>query len=505
MACWTGGVSGDDASSMMINHQQPDISLPSYMAVNSNTPVNASIARDDNRAKLDYLAPGFKDPEVTHVDIFSLPLRDRMGEILGVLTLFKAVKPGAGSFQLQQLAFIEALASTAAIALENQHLIKAQKDLRDALIQILAGAIDAKSPYTGGHCQRVPIIFLMLAQAACDAKEGPLKQFSLDDAQWEEARLAGWLHDCGKVTTPEYVVDKATKLETIYDRIHEIRTRFEVLKRDAEIASLRAVINGADEQEELRKLEDELRALDDDFAFVAASNHGDVFMDDDALKRLEAIAGRTWRRTLDNRLGVSRDELTRMNREQPQDLPVTESLLMNRQEHIFEREEQDRIPTDSPWQFKMNTPEFLYNKGELYNLSVRRGTLNEEERYKINDHIVQTLIMLGTLPLPEHLRNMPEIAGSHHETMDGKGYPRRITRENMSWTARMMAIADIFEALTASDRPYKPGKTLSQAFKIMDDFKARNCIDPDLYELFIKSGIAQQYAKKYLKPEQIDM
>jgi hypothetical protein len=278
-----------------------------------------------------------------------------------------------------------------------------------------------------------------------------------------------------------------------------------VLKRDAEITSLRAVLNGADAQDERRKLEDMLRALDDDFAFVAASNIGGEFMDDAALERLAAISKRTWQRTLDKRLGVSHDELARMDREPAESLPVTEYLLMNRPEHIFERDEKDRIPPDNPWEFKMETPRLLYNKGELYNLGIRRGTLSEEERYKINDHIVQTILMLGRLPLPEHLRNVPEIVGAHHETMDGKGYPRRVARDNMSWSARMMAIADIFEALTAADRPYKQGKTLSQTLKIMDDFKEHNHIDPDLYELFLKAGIPQQYAKRYLKPDQIDI
>jgi HD-GYP domain-containing protein (c-di-GMP phosphodiesterase class II) len=178
---------------------------------------------------------------------------------------------------------------------------------------------------------------------------------------------------------------------------------------------------------------------------------------------------------------------------------------MNRPEHLFERLEQDQIPADSPWKFKMNTPRYLYNKGELYNLGIRRGTLTEEERYVINDHIVQTILMLGKLPLPDHLCNVPEIAGNHHETMDGKGYPRRLSSDSMSWSARMMAIADIFEALTASDRPYKPGKTLSQALKIMDEFNKRKHIDPDLYKLFIESGIPQEYAKQYLKPEQLDI
>ena len=503
--CWVKGANGEDTVCRMADIRLQDTSLPPYQSMYTRVPISASVMRDDPFSRTDFLAPGFEDPEVTHVDTFCLPLCDRMGAVLGVLALFKAIKPGVATFQSQQCSFIKALSHSTAIALENQQLFKTQYDLRNALIHILANAIDFKSPYTGNHCQRVPVIFRMLAQAACTCTEGPLKEYSLNEDQWEEAMLAAWLHDCGKVTTPEYVVDKATKLETLYDRIHEIRTRFEVLKRDAEIASLRAVLNGADAEEERRKLEDALRALDDDFAFVAASNRGGEHVDEVALERLATISKRTWQRTLDKRLGISREELARMNRESTETLPVTEQVLMNRQEHIFERDEKNRIPTDNRYGFRMTTPDFLYNKGELYNLGIARGTLTEEERYKINDHIVQTLLMLEQLPLPKHLRNVPEIAGAHHETMDGKGYPRRVAREDMSWSARMMAIADIFEALTASDRPYKSGKTLSQALRIMDEFKANNHIDPDLYELFLKSGIPQRYAAKYLKPEQRDL
>lgn len=228
-------------------------------------------------------------------------------------------------------------------------------------------------------------------------------------------------------------------------------------------------------------------------------------MSDGSVERLAAIGKRTWLRTLDKRFGVSRDERARMDTAPLTDLPVREPLLMDNPEHIIERGEKDLLPNGKALGFKLSPPQALYNRGGLYNLSIRRGTLTEEERYKINDHITQTIIMLDAMPLPKHLRNVPEIAGAHHETMDGRGYPRGLTREDMSWSARMMAIADIFEALTASDRPYKSSKTLLEALHIMDGFKERNHIDPDLYELFIKTGIPQQYAAEYLKLEQRDM
>ena len=485
--------------------RDPDATPASYQALAQDAVLVTSISRKDPRSRMNHLSPGFIDPAVTRVDAVCVPLRDRMGEHLGVLVVCKAIKPGVSGFRMEEVSFIESFAATAAIALENQRLIKGQTKLRDALIHIIAGAIDSKSPYTGGHCERVPAIFQMLLEAACADQEGTFKSFHLDESGWEEAKLAGWLHDCGKVTTPEYVMDKATKLETINDRIHEIRTRFEVLKRDAEIAALRATLGGSDPEKAKQDLEKEWSALDDDFAFVAACNAGSEHMDDAAFDRLAAIGKRAWVRTLDKRLGVSRDERARMERAFIPPAPARETLLMDNPEHIIERGEKDALAPDNPWGFKVTPPQALYNRGELYNLSIRQGTLTEEERYKINDHIARTIVMLEALPLPKHLRGAPEMAGAHHETMDGRGYPRGLKRGEMSWGARMMAVADIFEALTAWDRPYKESKSLRETLDIMEGFRMRDHIDPDVYALFIKAGIPQRYAAKYLKPEQNDL
>ena len=403
-----------------------------------------------------------------------------------------------------RLSFIEALSGSAAVSLETKELIRAQKQLFEAFITLIAGAIDAKSAYTGGHCARVPELTKMLARAACEQNSGPYKDFSLDEDAWEAVHVAAWLHDCGKVTTPEYVVDKATKLETLYDRIHEIRMRFEVLKRDAEIDCLKAISAGEPEATAHARLSEQLAQLDDDFAFVAACNEGGEFMSPEKQERLQSIAARHWQRTLDDRIGISHEEKQRKEHTPATDLPAMETLLADKPEHRVERLAHDNIAEDNPWGFKMQVPELLYNRGELYNLSVARGTLSEEERYKINEHIVQTLIMLSQLPFPKHLRNVPEIAAGHHEKMDGSGYPKRLRGEDMSPLARMMAIADIFEALTAVDRPYKKGKTLSEAIKIMSLMKKDQHIDPDLFDLFLRSGVYREYAARFMRPEQID-
>jgi len=440
-----------------------------------------------------------------HLTMIALPLINRNYEHIGLLCLlFKHADELTTESEKASLAFIQALSGFAAVTLESRQLLHMQEALLNSFIKLIAGAIDAKSPYTGGHCQRVPEITRMLAQSACESNEPPFDQFNLAEKEWEALEIASWLHDCGKVTTPEYVVDKATKLETIYDRIHEIRMRFEVLKRDAEIDYWQQLAKGGDKNSLQKSLSETLEQLDDDFAFVAECNEGGESMSSDRIERLNRIAQRTWKRTLDDRIGISWEEARRKSRTEKPALPAEEHVLADKAEHIIEREDHERMPADNPWGFKLDVPQVKYNRGELYNLSVDRGTLSAEERYKINDHMTQTIIMLDKLPYPKHLRDVPHIAGGHHETMDGKGYPRRLTRDDMSLTARMMAIADIFEALTASDRPYKKAKTLSEAIRIMSFMRDDNHIDPDLFKLFLTSGVYKKYGEQFLNPEQLD-
>ncbi|WP_394559247.1 HD domain-containing phosphohydrolase [Aquipseudomonas alcaligenes] len=427
----------------------------------------------------------------------AVPLFTRQGHGAGVLVLFFEHAPAHN-----EVRFIEALAGFAALALETRGLLERQKALFESFIQLIASAIDAKSAYTGGHCSRVPEAARLLAAAACAESHGPYASFAMNEHDWQALHIATWLHDCGKVTTPEYVVDKATKLETLYDRIHEVRMRFEVLKRDAEIDYLRAVQAGADEAQTRAARDQLLATLDEEFAFVAECNTG--FVDDERLQRLQRIAQRTWLRTLDDRLGISGEERMRKDRQPLVAVPVLEPLLADRPEQCVERRASERYEADNPWGFRMPIPELLYDRGELKNLSIRRGTLTEEERYKINEHIVQTIRMLTALPFPPELAAIPEIAGGHHERIDGKGYPRGLTGEQLSPQARMLAIADVFEALTARDRPYKPSKTLSQALRIMRSMCEEGHLDRELFRIFVASGACLAYAQRYLDEDQLD-
>jgi len=400
-----------------------------------------------------YITAGFDFTGTKHFDaktgyrsrsFLAVPMRDHEHEVIGVLQLINALDEQGGvlQFSTDDQKLLESLASQAAIAISNRRLILQMEELFESFIKLINTAIDDKSPYTGGHCARVPALTMMLAEAASRTDKGELKQFKLTDQDRYELKMAGLLHDCGKITTPVHVVDKATKLHTLFDRIRLLDTRFEVLKRDAEISMLRGELNQVE-------YESRVRQLDDDREFLRRTNVGGEKMSDADIARVRAIAAYPWR-DVD---GAMRDFLS---------------------------------------------------DDEAENLTIRAGTLTAAEREIINHHIVVTIKMLESLPWPKHLKRVPEYAGGHHERMDGKGYPKGLTREQMSIQARLMGIADIFEALTAKDRPYKPGKTLTESLNILGNFKLNGHIDPELFDAFIRERVYLEYAHRFLSPEQID-
>ncbi len=388
----------------------------------------------------------------------TVPMKNHEGNIIGVLQLLNATDPASGTvttFDEEDQRLAESLASQAAIALTNRLLIQQLEALFESLIELINTAIDEKSPYTGGHCKRVPTLTMMLAEAAHETCAGPLATFEMSEKDRYELKIAGLLHDCGKITTPVHVVDKATKLQTIFDRVELVATRFQALKREAEVEMLRAKVTALESGDEssARRAEEayaaKIRQYDDDREFIRRTNIGSERMKAEDQARVSQIARYTWR----NEAGET--------------------------ERFLTKDEED-------------------------NLNIPYGTLNPGEREIINHHIVATIKMLEALPWPRHLTNVPEYAGGHHERMDGKGYPKGLTREQMSVQARVMGIADIFEALTAKDRPYKKGKTLSESLGILGRMKEGGHVDPDLFDIFVRQKVYLRYAREFLDPEQID-
>ena len=437
-------------------------------------------------------------------------LRSRENELVGALCVIRT--PSQHEEESQAFTtFMQQISSSAAVAVETRKLMNAQTAMLEGIIRLVADAIDAKSQHTGGHCRRVPRLAQSLLDVVKQTPNTPFAPFIMSKAQDAEFQVGAWLHDCGKITTPEYVVDKATKLEMIRNRIHEIRMRFEVLHRDAEIQRLEAIVAGMPQEEATLACQTLQETLQDEFAFVAQCNIGGEFMHAEDEDRLRTIARREWLRFFNDRLGLGYEESERARQDGRHGaLPVKERLLADKPSHLvrWRAGQEPPVQADDPrniWGFDMELPEYMYNYGEIYTLSVKRGTLTTEERFKINEHIVQTICLLSSLPLPQGMQHVPDIAGNHHETMDGKGYPRKLTGKNMSVPERVMTIADVFEALTASDRPYKKAKTLHETFSIMQRMVQNNHLDRDLFNLFLESGVFLEYASTNLTRAQQDV
>jgi len=383
----------------------------------------------------------------------AVPMKNHENDVIGVLQLINAKSPGTEdviSFSEEDQHLVESLASQAAVAITNKQLIDSWNELFSSLVQLIATAIDEKSPYTSGHCKRLPIITMLIADAAHNTKEGELKDFIMTNDDRYELEVAAWLHDCGKLTTPEYVMDKSTKLERIVDRIELIDLRLEIIKRDAEVEKLLSIDEGINSDEVKKTYDEKIKTINEAAKFIRRHNKGGEFMHEEDISKIKNCAKLKWK---------------------------------------------DKDGVLQP----------LLNQDEIDNLCIVKGTLTQDERDIINNHIVATIKMLDTLPFPKHLQNVPEYAGGHHERVDGKGFPQGLMKDQMSVQARIMAIADIFEALTARDRPYKDPMKLSQAVSILKKMSETGHIDPDLFDVFMTQSVHIHYAKEHLLPEQYDL
>lgn len=439
--------------------------LPNYSNVSSFSALKAEIVNIPDVYEtndFDFSGPKAYDGRTGYRSrsMLVIPMKNHENEVIGVLQLLNAKDAANGEvipFAREYVGLIASLASQAAVALENAELIRSLKDLFDAVIRSIASAIDEKSAYTGGHIRRVTELTMMIAHRINDCKNGLFGDVKFTEDQLEELRIAAWMHDVGKITTPEHVVDKSHKLETVFNRIELIEARFAMIGEQLKAESVQKKLElsrsaelDTDVEEKLDQLlKDQLAELFDDLDFIRQLNHGSEMVTEDYLQRLKNIAEKVY----------NCDGKT------------------------------------CPW----------LTKNEFENLSIRRGTLTTGERRIIENHALVSINFLKQLPFPKKLARVPEYAGGHHEKLDGSGYPFGLTADQLPLQARIMALADIFEALTASDRPYKAPMKLSRAMSILQSMCEKNHIDPDIFQLFKDCGMHLEYAEKELKRDQIDL
>ena len=377
----------------------------------------------------------------------NVPLKDHKDKVIGVLQLLNAQKDGKiVSFSDELVELVQALSSQASVALTNQLLIEEQKTLFRSFIKLVVDALDKKDPVTGGHCNRVPLLTMMIAEHInSDTMKYKNNQFS--DDEMDELFVAGWLHDFGKVATPDHIMNKSTKLQGLYDKIDQVKLRFEILKRDIELNFYKNKLSNIDNNTE--ELDAQLKQVNEDFKFLQASNIGGEFMSEELQNRVHDIAKQ--KIELDNKF----------------------CSILNEKEVDF--------------------------------LTIKKGTLSKEDRQIMENHVSLSYELLDKLPYPDHLKQVPFYAGCHHEKLNGGGYPNGYSGDELPLQARIIAIADVFEGLTAPDRPYKEPYKLSKALNILKYMVNDGEIDPDLFKLLITKKLYLKYANEHLNSNQIDV
>ena len=380
-----------------------------------------------------------------------VPMKSYDDTVIGVLQLInkKDYEGTSIPFEKSDEKLILSMASQAAVSITQARLVQDLEKLLDSFVQSIATAIGEKSKYTQGHVNRVADLTTTIATAINEDNDF-YKETYFNEDQMAELDLAAWMHDVGKITTPDHIVDKATKLEKIYDRIQIVEVRFELLLKDKYIQMLEKKASNPDNAQEIEtQYNTEIEQIKSDLEFLKTTNFGGEFMADDNIERVYSIA--EYQITVDGK--------------------------------------------------KQN----ILNQDEIKNLCIPKGTLTEEERLVINNHAKLSYDILNSLPFPNKYKRVPEIAAGHHEKINGKGYPLGLKGDEISFEARIIAVADIFESLTASDRPYKKPNTIKQSLRILKFMVKDGELDEDLVKFFIDKKLYLDYAKNNMNESQIDI
>jgi HD-GYP domain-containing protein (c-di-GMP phosphodiesterase class II) len=363
-----------------------------------------------------------------------VPMRDHENEIIGVLQLINSLddQGSVTVFETAQEELVASLASQAATAIQNARLINAVHEVFAALVRYSASAIDARSPHTAGHSRRVATYAMRLARAINDQTEGPLAHVSFTNKELEELNYAAWLHDIGKIGVREELLERVDRLSPA--KMELISTRFEAIKlavaRDFERQRAEAENPKSSDSGELER---RLRKVDEELQFIRSMNRAKQIGSKD-IRRVREIQRKNFR----NARGEIRAYLS---------------------------------------------------EEEAHNLSLPTGNLTGQEFQEVQGHVLQTLNIINKIPFTKDLERIPVIAAAHHEKLDGSGYPLGLTAPDIMIQARILGIADVYDALTATDRPYRGAMPAQEALQHLIQEAEAKKLDPDLVGLFVSKKL----------------
>lgn len=386
------------------------------------------------------------------------PMFDQEGRVIGALQMVNALDAASGAigpFPPESEILLELLANQAAINIINSQLLREAEMMFNSLLKVINIGLDERSAHTSGHVERVASMTMELARMINQATRGPFAMVNFSDANLKELWVAGWLHDMGKIVSPSHIMDKSRKLERLCDGIELIEERFKTLAERMRADAFKKIADKSRDRESspevesaiLAELDAALAGLDEELRQIRASNEPGERMSQELLDRIRRIGSSATPEGFGPKL------------------------------------------TDS----------------EIAALTIRSGSLTAKERKIMMDHIVVTKRLLAKIHFPKEMKNAPLYAGSHHESLDGSGYPEGLNADQMPLQSRMLAVIDQLEALTASDRPYKKSLSYEEALAILTDQAEKGKLDRDIVEILKTRNILQGInSRRASNPDGID-
>jgi len=370
-----------------------------------------------------------------------IPLKDHLNEVIGVLQLINAMdkhNKKTVPFGAEDRTFVEALSSLAAIALTNMNLIKEVEDLFESFARVIVTAIDAQTPYNATHTRKVSNLACLIAEEINEINKGPLSEEYFDEERLKVLNMSGWLHDVGKIATPLEVMNKASRLGNLLPLVLQ---RIDYVLEKEKSSFLKKQLQTLIEKGDIEKIaplekemQERLDKLQEARKLIEKADNPGTFIDDDIKKQLTEVGNLKY----------------------------------------YDQEGYHRP---------------LLEKKEMENLLIPKGTLTAEERKIIEEHVVITEKMLAQVPFSRKLSEVPRFACMHHENLDGTGYPQGCTGDKIPLEVRILTVADIFDAFTASDRPYRSKIPEDRAAEIIRQMVAEGKLDSNVVETLVQNRL----------------